>query len=526
MAENKHRHLTKEEVDFILKNLDTMSNKEIARELYIPRDIVQKYRENAAFKKATLHFTELVPADKFPVAKIKKALPWVVFTAILLLAIDLRHHTFNLPHYRGDQHHYAGLAFKLATQGINGYNLRGIDVYVSKQFPDLITIAPAKDKGYILKSLEEGGITYYDEPLHHIPFGFPAALLISHSIFAFNSPFHLLAVNERDAMKPVVGLKNFRFNPEIAGKQFYAVIVPLFFSFLMICLVYFMAKILFNDEWIALTAMFLMTISPVDIMTSQKVWADDMTAGLATLGAFLYIVSIRNERPVMSLLGGIFCGFSVITKQNGAIIPFSIVVWHYLSNMDNIFKKGTFLKTIFDKHIILFCFGTVLSSAYWFIKVYSIYGDILYRPSQDNLTEVAKTDWFKMVQNRPKHLYLLGIPYQNPLFGLAYIAPLWLWLKKQEYKNLLFAVVWLASAFFLAYRFFTGEHRYMLPAYPAFAILGAYVANRLRELINARTSSPAGTALLLVILAVSAFWGVPMALDVLFHDGALIMRPF
>jgi hypothetical protein len=181
---------------------------------------------------------------------------------------------------------------------------------------------------------------------------------------------------------------------------------------------------------------------------------------------------------------------------------------------------------IFDKHLILFGLGAILSSAYWFIKVTSVYGDPLYRPHQKDLLEKSVTPWFKMTRGRPKHLYLFGIPYQNPLFGLAYISPLWLWLNKKEYKNQLLPIAWLAVAFFLSYNFFTGEHRYMLTAYPAFAILGAYVANHLRVGIDKSMGFWTGTILLIVVLVASVFWSVPMALQTLFYNGALIMKPF
>ncbi|MFC1480616.1 hypothetical protein ACFL5Y_04155, partial [Candidatus Omnitrophota bacterium] len=57
--------------------------------------------------------------------KIAKKIVIIAFLAILVLAFTLRKHTFDLPHWSGDQHQYIGLAFKLDTQGMSGYNLRG-----------------------------------------------------------------------------------------------------------------------------------------------------------------------------------------------------------------------------------------------------------------------------------------------------------------------------------------------------------------------------------------------------------------
>lgn len=528
--------LSDDDRQFLIDNHKRLSERQIARRLGISRSMVDRYVKEALSGPAPKpsRTAETVSASEPKSIKLSpklvKALPLVIFFAILLLAFDLRKNTFNLPHFRGDEHHYIGLAFKLDTQGISGYSLRAINMLGNSQYPNLVQFGLAQDKGEILKSLAAGGITYYDEPLHHIPFGFPAALMISHKIFAPGQPYYALAIpNDTELIRkapPGVGLRYFRFPKDVSGKQFYAIIVPLFFSLLLIVITYFLAKILFNDQWVALTAMFLMAISPVDLLTSQKVWADDMTAALAALGAFLYCLAVKKNYLLLALAGGISCGLSIITKQNGAIIPVVIVAWHFISNLDRLFKKESFLSVVFDKRLMLFAAGIALSTAYWFFKIFSAYGDLLYRPSQENLAEVAKTDWFKFVQSRPKHLYLLGIPYQNPIFGLAYIAPLWPLFGKNDNKNFLLPVAWLILSFCLAYKFMGGEERYMLPAYPALAILGAFVANEIRVFLDGISKSSLGTIVLLAALMISFMWSPPIGLDVVFHGGALIVKPF
>ncbi len=466
---------------------------------------------------------------KYKPAQVLTAL---AFIAIVIFAFNLRSHTFNLPHYRGDQQHYVALAYKLDAQGISGYNLRGINIYGHKQFQELFGLFPADDKGSILKGLEATNITYYDQPLHHIPFGFPAAIMLSHKIFADDPSYSLLAINDVKIIQeapPGVGLRNFKLDPEIAGKQFYSIIVPLFFSMLLIVLVYFLAKILFGKNSLALTAMFLMTISPIDILTAQKVWADDMTSALVVLAVLLYVMSIEKKMPLLALAGGIACGISAVTKQSGAFLIPVIIIWHFAANFEKLRKKETFLEVVFDKNLLLFGLGTFLGAGYWFIKVYSVYGNPVYRPHQEEIAAAAKTDWFKTVGRRPRHLYLAGIPYQNPLFALAYISPLWLWLDKARSKKTLLLIVWIVLFLFI-FQGYLGdggkEHRYMLPAYPAFAILGAYIANLFRVFLDKRLGFYAGTVLLAAVLVASACRGIPMAYETLFHNGALIMKPF
>ncbi|MBD3380385.1 MAG: phospholipid carrier-dependent glycosyltransferase [Candidatus Omnitrophica bacterium] len=520
-----HHGLTEEQRNFIEENYKEMSLKHIAKKLNVSRSSVQKYHKYLLEEKeASRDVTEKTVAGSMAgLVKIS-----AVFILILLFALFLRRHTFNLPHYRGDQHHYIGLAYKLDTEGVKGYNLRSINMYGVRNQPNVVVFGKADDKGHILKSLEAAGITYYDEPLHHMPWGFPTALIISHKIFAPGEPYTTVAVNDTKIIQnapPGVGLRNLRLDPDVAEKQFYAVIVPLFCSLLTIALLFFLSKELFRNNTAALISMFLLSISPIAILTSQKVWADDLTLVLAVLGALLYLFSKNKNKPFLAFLAGLACGASVITKQNGAIIPFSIAAWHFLSERKRLLNKKTFLKVIFDKKFLLFCGGAFLSSGYWFYKITATYGNPLYKPQQQNLLAASKTAWFRLVQGR-RHLYLLGIPYQNPLFTLAYISPLWLWLDKKNFKNLLFPVTWLAVSFIIAYNLLGGEHRYMLPAYPAFAILAGYVVDRIRVSIDRSMGFGTGTVLTLLALLFSVFWSVPMVMEVIFHNGALIMKPF
>lgn len=510
-----------------------MSDKQIAKQLGVSRHAIHEYKQRILSGKEKAPAPQIIEPVMTPAVKKNTALVTVMlFSAIFIFGFFLRNNTFNLPHYRGDQHHYIGLAYKIDSQGINGYNLRGIDLYGSKEFPNLIQVAPAKDKGHILKSLEAGNITYYDEPLHHIPFGFPMAIELSHRLFSPGLPYYMLAIpNDTELIQkagPNVGLRNFRFPDNVRGKQFYSVIVPLFFSLLMLVLVYFMSNVLYGKRSVGLIAMFLMAISPIDILTSQKIWADDMTAALMLLAALLYVLSSKKNLPLLAFFGGISCGLSAITKQSGAFIVFVIITWHLVCNFDRLTKKETFFKTVFDINLILFGLGTFLSAGYWFYKVYSVYGEPFYRPHQTNIAEMAKTSWFKMVGSRPKYVYSAGIPYQNPIFGLAYLSPLFYWLDKNRRKETLFLMIWVAVFIYIFQVYIGGgkEHRYMLPAYPAFAILGAYIADKARSFLDKKIGFHTGTLILIMCLIASAVWSVPMGLDVLFTNGALIMKPF
>lgn len=464
---------------------------------------------------------------------IRKTATAVSFLTVFLLALSLRTHTFNLPHITGDQLHYVGLAFKLDTGGLENYNLRNLNIDINSRYPELVRVVRAQDKGHLLKQLESENITYYDQPLHHIPFGFPTAIMVSHKLFAAGAPYSLLALPDEEkivaAAPPGTGLRDFRFPPAIADAQFYSVVVPLAFSLLMIILVYFLARGLYGNVPTALTAMFLLAISPIDLITSQKLWADDMTAALTLLAALLYLLSVEKKTALAAFAAGVSCGLAAVTKQSGAFLIFVVIIWHFTCNSSTVFREKGFAGVVFDRYLLLFGVGAALTAGYWFTRIWVVYGSPAYMPYQAGIAQTAKTAWFGTVGGRPRILYLAGIPYQNPLFTLAYLSPIWLWLDRKNARKTLFLIVWIA-VFLYIFQIYRGgggkEHRYMLPAYPAFAVLGAYVANRLRTFIDNRCGLPAGSVLLVLALIASAFWSAPMGLKVVIYNKALLFKPF
>jgi hypothetical protein len=454
-------------------------------------------------------------------------------SAVLILAFILRMDTFSLPHYRGDQHHYVALAYKLDVLGMPGYTLRGVDIYTRRDQPDLVRLALTAEKGSVLEGLEAADVTYYDQPLHHIPFGFPAALMISHRIFAPGEPYYLVKSTEFDNIISTApgskNLKEVRIDPLVLEKQFYSVIVPLASSLFLILLVYFLGNALYGNRVVSLMAAYLMAISPVNILTAQKLWADDLTATLALLAVILYLKAAKENHLFTAFLGGLACGFAAITKQNGAFVLIVIALWHYASNFKDIFARKSAVKTLFFPPLVVFALGAVAGSGYWFYSIHATYGSPIYMPHQPGIATSALTDWFRTVGRRPWNVYLVGIPYQNPLFLLSYIAPIWIMFDRDKIKSSLLNILWIA-VFLYIFQVHLGrggkEHRYMLPAYPAFAVLSSYIANKIRVFLDRKLFRWAGTALIIVTLAALAFWQIPIAQNSLFSGGALIRVPF
>jgi len=437
---------------------------------------------------------------------------------LLLFALGIRHHTFWLAHWLGDQKHYLGLATKLERFGFNHYNLRGINIRyqaLDKKrtliLGEVYAVAP-DEQGAILKELAESGIKYYDLPLHHMAPGFPYTLILSRKLFKREGGYSTVVSN--------LGGKVMRTKPRAFFKsQFYAVVVPLAFSLLLIFLTFHLGKQLFSAR-VGLYAAFLLAVNPVDILTSQKIWADDMLATFVVLSFILIVMAARKEKLYLALLAGASCGVATITKQTGGIALVAVWLHQIIQNKDKFKNLKQWPKVFFDKYFLLFSLGLLAISGYWFFKVAQTYGNPIYTPVQPDIFQTDKSTWFTMLEKRPSPLkfYLLGIPCLAPLFLLACLTLKDLVVKGkaclEERNNIILLWLWFAVFLGLFSIFNAKEHRYMLPAYPAIAILSAYILQRIREFLTQFTDRKIITdGAIIILLLLSAWWSIPIGMN-------------
>lgn len=107
---------------------------------------------------------------------------------IILFAGWSRKNVFWLPHVSGDEVHFVGLALKLDSLGMDGYNIRGLD-YAEHSPDDTITLmqytlSPESDRGMMLDDMYRVGRGYYDNPLYLNTPGFPYLLMLSQRLFS------------------------------------------------------------------------------------------------------------------------------------------------------------------------------------------------------------------------------------------------------------------------------------------------------------------------------------------------------
>ena len=509
------KELSKEQIEYIFNNKKKKSVRQIAKELGIGRVEVEKVLGSPTFPRDEISSDDgsaETLSGKFPF--LKKYVTCLTLLILVAASLFIRRDVYLMPHLRGDQRFYIGTAMKLEKEGINGYTLRGVDIKISDYYYAFFDFAAPGNKGSILHNLSEyEGVHYYDMPILTTPPLFSYALMYSHKIF---SPKERYFIPNR---KWETG-NDLYTSRQYAKKQFYAVVVPLFFSSLLIMLVFLTGKHLFGYE-AAVWASFLMVICPTDILTSQKVWADDMTAFFVALTLFLFLKAKKHNNVILSALAGVSSGLGAITKATGGFIVFVIVLYHLWTNKEEILK-GRIVSVIFDKHILAFLLAGLLTIVPWYGLIAKTYGKPWHIREAGLIDKDAP--WFKLIHSRPWFLYLVNIPMQTPVLFIGYFIVIDLFNRIKGKSNQLLLFLWYGVYLFLLKD--SKEERYMLAAIPALAIATGLYLHKIRLWIDAKAKMRLGFIVISAVVLACAMWSVPLAWNVVLTDDALVRFPF
>ena len=516
---------------------------------------------------------------------IKNKRIWAVF-AILCLAFLIRINTFWIPHWQGDQSQYLSLSLKLDSFGFSQYNLRGVNIqyFSPKGNNDICIIFPvlAKDKnttGVILTALEGAGGRKYDTPLFHLPPAFPYALMLSHKTFTEKNTPYLSVESNKKLLRMSLFFK----------AQFYAVIVPLFFDIGLILCTFFIGRTLFNNR-VGLYASLMLGVNAVNILSSQRIWADTMLSFFIALSALLFVIALKKDRRSLLLfLSGIFAGVAIMCKQTAGFYVFAIVAFMIITNkswyalligsvlaflagafitkqplQDFLINNTSFLlffyvvsffrlredkdalnfknlRPAFDKNLLIFIVPIILVTGFWFFSMFTQTGDPLHLPKQSANKLILTKDiklWNNILFERPqgRFLYFIGIPMIFPLFLLAlvsikeFLRNLVQTLIKKDY-DYRFLFLWLIILFFFYNLGTNREHRLMLPAYSSLAVLSAYMLDKFqgesrKVFSRVMLSQKTRSLIVLIVFVTCAIWSVKVGLSATLNNQLLIKVPF
>jgi hypothetical protein len=403
----------------------------------------------------------------------------ILVTAIFRLPI------FLLSHNNNDELIHLSLAKKIENYGIKVFEKKEYNLFYIERGLDsdnqLIVIFDGERK---MGSLLEGFLGEREELSHHPP-ALPFFIAISHIIFS-KSAVYLASISN-----------NLYFILRNVPVQFYACVVQFLVSLLLVLSTYFLGGLFFSHRIGLISAIFL-SLTPIELLTANKIWADDMTAFFSVLAVILHLYGLKSDKSLFSLFAGVSCGIAILAKMSAVYIVFSVLLFHLRENNNKDANLKNIQDFFFDKKILYFLSGVFIMTAWWFNLYYSNFNISTAKSffTVNEKWEPAKSwnVYFSVVSNRPWYSYFILIPFQFPLYSLSYIFILVFWLRKKfhyftnkigkEGRYLQFLIIWIITVFiFLALK--PGkELRYMLIAYPAIAVISAYCLDLLYEFLR------------------------------------------
>ena len=145
--------------------------------------------------------------------------------------------------------------------------------------------------------------------------------------------------------------------------------------------------------------------------------------------------------------------------------------------------------------------------------------------------------WFGLMSQRPHAflLFLVSIPLFCPVFLFGHLTfgrfynEIFSGVSSNKNRNaLLFLWFWvLPFVLFFTFRVESREERYLLPIYPALAMLSAYGLSEFQGRLERYFSRPALARLFAVLVIVGTIaWSAPIGLESAFKERFLILEPF
>jgi hypothetical protein len=374
----------------------------------------------------------------------------------------------TLSHDSDDEIIYTALASKTTGIFFEAYNLRDVSIKPQGDFWALEVEA----SGNLLGLLTKTGPTYYDTRLFFNPPFYPTLLALSKNILIPQKPFLVLKRG-----KPL----------RVYFEQFYLVLPNLFFGALFLWGVFFLGKQEGSGALGVAAALFCLA-SPVFLVSVFKTWTD-LPAAALILWALIFWRKPQRVWPE-AVISAILMGLAVLTRTSSLLA----------------------LPLFFTRQwkVFLLWLGVVLAiSGGWFYRLWDYYGTPFYFPAapKENLV------WLESI-SRPWYFYLLDLVYLWPI-GLAAVFA-------RRKKNIFFFVWFLYFLVPLSFLVSSSkplglEDRYLLPCYPALALLAAKGFERMKVIPGfARWILPAGGLL----------WSFGLGIFLVLSRESLKLTPF
>ena len=253
--------------------------------------------------------------------------------------------------------------------------------------------------------------------------------------------------------------------------QFYSASINLALAVLLIGLTYRLGALAY-DRIVALLAAALLAVNPVDLLTSQRIWADELLASCFALSALLIVRGMRSRSSGHLLVSGLACGLAIVTKGTGLFLLGINGI--FIASSSLLFSTGLSAreKILFAVRAeIMFCLGALPFAFAWHGLVYAHYGTPIYLPKQEGITEVSA--WFHELNQRNRAGQLYYFVELFPVFVLFYLEVARQLFGRSVTLERVYLILLPLGCIALLIWTNAREERYLLPAYPMIAVLAA-----------------------------------------------------
>ncbi|MBF0254581.1 MAG: glycosyltransferase family 39 protein, partial [Candidatus Omnitrophica bacterium] len=387
----------------------------------------------------------------------KNVLVIVALLFILGAAASVRVFTFWLPHWQGDQSQYVTLAMKMDTLSLKGfrdYNLRSVKIRILKPYglPGVELVSPERTEknelGEILAVYHRLGLGYYDMPVFYKAPLLPAVLAFAHQTLTVgNHPFMVVRSN--------LGEQVLRDRPFILFQaQFWAAVVPYAASLLVIFLTFLLARLMI-DEATALFAAFILAFNPVSLLTSYRIWTEDVMTVFILASVLIYWYFFHRRNTLGVFVAGVLLGYAVLTNQKSLLLVPLICVHAVLTHKQKLWNFKKIHHVLLNREAVFFVLGVLLISWTWFDLMNHVYRQPFYQPT--SVTEESQAaEWIRLLRTRPHAVwvYTAGVMYLCPPMAAIWLSLKRLWAeficaasKTNRFTPLLFCWMWVGIFF-------------------------------------------------------------------------------
>lgn len=271
---------------------------------------------------------------------------------------------------------------------------------------------------------------------------------------------------------------------------------------------YFSAKEVFADgkdstqeSWLPALSMFAMATTQYFLKYSTHAMTDVPFTFFFTAAIYFYARSLRNKKFLIAC--GAAIGLATLTRTPIGLFPLGIIVLHALFT-----KRFNLIFSFYFAACVALAF---LIPAIWFFKEYALFGDYFFTAHFANFlahsnAPVERSGGQKFLWHF-EYLFLLARLYE-PWFAFAlggfFLAARGVFKTGEKASPEIFLIVWVAVVLILFSQAEAKVLRYILPAFPAFAMLSALALQKVFPAKLLPKLAPIAVALLTAAAIISA----------------------